>query len=48
MKINSHDFRVPAGEKVNLKKWPTMVEPVYKSKKKYHKLLREHVEELSS
>jgi PPK2 family polyphosphate:nucleotide phosphotransferase len=48
MKINSHDFRVPAGGKVNLKKWPTMVEPVYRSKKKYHKLLREHVEELSS
>ncbi|MHB8520007.1 MAG: ADP-polyphosphate phosphotransferase [Limisphaerales bacterium] len=48
MKINSHDFRVPAGDKVKLKKWPTMVEPVYKSKKKYHKLLREHVEELAS
>jgi PPK2 family polyphosphate:nucleotide phosphotransferase len=47
MKINSHDFRVPAGKKVNLKKWPTMVEPVYKTKKKYHKLLKEHVEELS-
>ena len=48
MKIKSHDFRVPAGEKVNLKKWPTMVEPVYKSKKKYHKLLEAHVAELAS
>ena len=48
MKINSHDFRVPAGEIVNLNKWPPIVEPVYKSKKNYHKLLREHVEALSS
>lgn len=48
MKINSKDFRVPAGKTVNLKKWPTLVEPVYKSKKEYTKLLQEHVEELSS
>jgi PPK2 family polyphosphate:nucleotide phosphotransferase len=47
MKIKPEDFRVPAGKKVDLKKWPTMVEPVYKSKKKYHKLLEEQVEELS-
>ena len=48
MKINSKDFRVPAGKKVNLKKWPTLVKPVYKSKKKYNKRLEEQVEELSS
>ena len=48
MKINVKDFRVPEGEKVNLEKWPTLVDPVYKSKKKYHKILEEHVEELSS
>jgi polyphosphate kinase 2 (PPK2 family) len=48
MKINVQDFRVQEGEKVKLEKWPTLVEPVYKSKKKYHKLLEEHVEELSS
>jgi hypothetical protein len=35
MKINANDFRVPVGTKVNLKKWPTHVEPVYKSKKEY-------------
>ncbi len=34
--------------KVNLKTWPTHVKPVYKSKKKYHKLLEEHVEALNS
>ena len=47
-KINSKDFRVRTGNKVDLKKWPTRVEPVYKSKERYHKLLGEHVEELSS
>lgn len=48
MNINVKDFRVPEGEKVKLDKWPTRVEPVYKSKKKYHKILEEHVEKLSS
>jgi PPK2 family polyphosphate:nucleotide phosphotransferase len=47
MKINPDDFRVPAGEKVILKKWPTLIEPVYKSKKQYKKMLHDHVEELS-
>ncbi|MBK5106239.1 MAG: polyphosphate kinase 2 family protein, partial [Burkholderiales bacterium] len=31
-----------------LRKWPTLVKPVYKSKKKYAKLLQGQVEELSS
>ena len=48
MKINSKDFRVRPGEKVKLKQWPTMVKPFCKSKKRYQKLLGEHVEELSS
>jgi len=48
MNINSKNFRVRPGEKVNLTKWPTHVKPVYKSRKKYHKLLEEHVEELSA
>lgn len=48
MKINSKDFRVPAGNEVDLKKWPTRVKPIYRSKKDYTKLLQEHVEELSS
>lgn len=47
MKINSKDFRVREGKKVNLKKWPTRVKPAYKSKKRYRKLLEEQVEELS-
>jgi PPK2 family polyphosphate:nucleotide phosphotransferase len=45
--INTKDFRVPPGEEVNLKKWPTKVESLFKSKKQYHKRLAKHVEELS-
>jgi polyphosphate kinase 2 (PPK2 family) len=48
MKINSKDFRVQEGDKVNLKKWPTKVDPVYKSKEQYQKFLEEHVAQLSS
>jgi probable phosphoglycerate mutase len=48
MKINSKDFRVRPGEKVKLRERPTMVKPFCKSKKRYQKLLGEHVEELSS
>jgi PPK2 family polyphosphate:nucleotide phosphotransferase len=48
MKIDVKDFRVQEDEKVKLKKWPTLLEPVYKSKKNYHKLLKEQVRELSS
>lgn len=47
MKINSKDFCVREGDKVDLKKWPTMVDPVYKSKEQYQKLLEEHVAQLS-
>lgn len=47
MKINSKNFQVKEGKKVNLKKWPTIVKPAYKSKKKYRKHLKEQVEELS-
>jgi PPK2 family polyphosphate:nucleotide phosphotransferase len=48
MKIHSKNFRVRPEGKVDLKKWPTIVKPFYKSKKRYHKLLEKHVEELSS
>src|ERR1039457_2650643 len=48
MKINSKDFRVLEGDKVSLKKWPTAVKPVYKSKDQYHNLLGDHVAQLSA
>src|ERR1700693_1290994 len=46
--INSKDFRVREGDDVNLKKWPTLVDPVYKSKEQYHELLTEQVARLST
>jgi PPK2 family polyphosphate:nucleotide phosphotransferase len=48
MKIKSEDFQVQEGEKVNLKKWPTLVESAYMSKQQYHNLLKKQVKELSS
>jgi PPK2 family polyphosphate:nucleotide phosphotransferase len=48
MKINSSDFRVQEGDDVNLRKWPTLIDPVYKSKEQYAELLEEQVEQLSS
>lgn len=46
--MHSKDFLVRDGEKVNLKKWPTIVKPVYTSKEQYQQLLQEHITELSS
>ena len=48
MKINAKDFRVQEGTKVKLKKWPTLVKPVYRSKEQYQELLGKHVGELST
>ncbi len=48
MKIDSNNFRVGAGDKVDLAAWPTSVDPVAKSNKHYRKLLADHVAELSS
>jgi len=48
MNVRSTDFQVREGDQVKLDKWPTAVEPIYESKKQYQKLLKKHVEELSS
>jgi polyphosphate kinase 2 (PPK2 family) len=48
MKIETKDFRVAEGDKVDLKKWPTNVEPVYKSKHQYKKMLEQHIAQLSA
>ena len=48
MKINSNDYRVPPVKKVKLDEWPTLGKPLCKSKKKYHELLQDHVEQLSA
>ena len=48
LKINSKDFRVPPGKKVELEQWPTRIKRFFKSKKQYRELLETHVEGLSS
>jgi PPK2 family polyphosphate:nucleotide phosphotransferase len=48
MKISSKDFRVREGDDVDLKRWATLVDPVYKSKEQYQELLTDHVTRLSS
>lgn len=45
--IDTENFRVHPGEKVNLSERPTGVKALFDSEKQYHKLLRESVEELS-
>jgi PPK2 family polyphosphate:nucleotide phosphotransferase len=48
MKIDSKEFRVREGEAVDLKKWPTKIDPVYKSKEHYKSLLEEHVAKVNA
>jgi polyphosphate kinase 2 (PPK2 family) len=48
MKMKSEDFRVRKGSDVHLRKWPTRIDPVYKSKAQYAKLLEQHVAQLSA
>jgi len=48
MIIDSKNFRVPERAKIHLKKWPTLVKPVYKSKAQYQELLAKQVGELSA
>jgi PPK2 family polyphosphate:nucleotide phosphotransferase len=47
MKFHIKDFRVREGEKVKLKKWPSKVQPLYKSKEHYKELLGDHIGRLS-
>jgi PPK2 family polyphosphate:nucleotide phosphotransferase len=47
MKINSKQFRVAEAKTIDLEKWPTNIDPVYKSKENYKKHLSEHVTQLS-
>ena len=47
MKINPNDFRVRPRQKINLSKRPTIVRPVFKTKREYARLLHEQVNRLS-
>jgi len=48
MKIQIKPFRVREGERVKLKKWPTKIKPLYKSKEDYRAILETHIKELST
>jgi len=48
MKIHSKDYRVHEGDDVDLMKWPTKVDPVYRSKAQYQELLVDYVAGLSA
>jgi len=48
MAIDSKTYRVQPGERVDLGKWPTIVDPYCESKKDYKKLLHQQLEKLSS
>jgi PPK2 family polyphosphate:nucleotide phosphotransferase len=48
MTIDSKTYRVQPGKKVDLGKWPTIVDPYCTSKKDCKKLLQQHLEKLSS
>jgi len=48
MRIETSEFRVRPGNKIDLRSRPTESKSVYDSKKEYHKLLKHHVEQLTS
>jgi PPK2 family polyphosphate:nucleotide phosphotransferase len=48
MNIDTAPFRVREGDKVELRKRPTLIDPVYRSKAHYQKLLADHVARLSA
>jgi len=47
MRINPRDFQVKQGRSVELAKFPTTIEPFYKSKGQYKNILAQHISELS-
>ena len=48
MTIDCKDFRIGEGDRVDLKKWPTLVTPIYDSKSQYRELLKQHIGRLNS
>jgi PPK2 family polyphosphate:nucleotide phosphotransferase len=46
MKIDIKKFRARSDSQIKLKKWPTRVKPVYRSKKQYRNMLDKQVSEL--
>jgi PPK2 family polyphosphate:nucleotide phosphotransferase len=48
MKINAKHFRVPPDAKVRLAKWPTLIQPLCKTKEEYEDLLNKNRDVLST
>jgi PPK2 family polyphosphate:nucleotide phosphotransferase len=48
MKIATKQFRVRVGSKVDLSRWPTIVDPLYRSDADYSSMLEAQVKELST
>jgi PPK2 family polyphosphate:nucleotide phosphotransferase len=48
MPIDTNHFRVAEGASVDLKKWPTLCEPMYTTTKNYQDMLSAHVKALST
>jgi PPK2 family polyphosphate:nucleotide phosphotransferase len=46
--IRSKDFRVREGRTVDLGKWPTKIDPVYRSEAQYKAMLESHIAQLSA
>ena len=47
MNIDADDFRVKPDHTVDLKKWPTRIDPFYASKEDYQAQLARHISRLS-
>ena len=47
MKIHSKNFRVGENDEVDLRSWPTLVDPIYASKTQYEEMLDRQVAKLS-
>ena len=47
MRLNLEALRIREGEKVNLGKRPSLIDPVYSTKNEYKEMLANHVEQLS-
>lgn len=46
-RIDTRPYRIKEDSKVNLKRHPTRVDPVYKSNRQYEELLEKHIEEMN-
>lgn len=47
MKLDTNEFRLKEGQDCDLSQWPTLSEPLYHSKKNYHKKLQKQISKMS-